>query len=114
MAYSKREKLSFESHQVLVDIGQNVRRARLRRNINQAELAKRAGVGVRTLARLESGDGGGISLATMISLLETMDMLNDIAMIADPDRDERGKELESLSMRKRASRSEDDDLDTNF
>lgn len=43
---------------------------RLRRNITQAELARQAGISVRTVRRMEKGEG--ISLATFIRVLKAL------------------------------------------
>jgi len=41
---------------ILAELGSRLEQARLARNITQAELARDAGVSVRTLARLEAGE----------------------------------------------------------
>ena len=43
---------------------------RLRQNITQAELARQAGISVRTVRRMEKGEG--ISLATFIRVLKAL------------------------------------------
>ncbi|MDP3518723.1 MAG: helix-turn-helix transcriptional regulator [Pseudohongiella sp.] len=55
---------------VLREIGARVASARLQQNITQAELAEKSGIAVRTLRRLEAGQGGSID--TLIRLLQAL------------------------------------------
>lgn len=57
---------------VLSEIGQRLRRVRLDRNLSQAELARRAGIGQATLQRLE--DGGSGNLTTLIRVMRALDL----------------------------------------
>lgn len=61
---------------VLREIGERVARLRLRRNLTQAELAKRAGVSKRTVLRLESGES--TQLTNLIRVLRALGMLEDV------------------------------------
>ena len=45
---------------------------RLRRNVTQAELARQAGVSVRTIRRMEKGEG--VSLATFIRTMKALNL----------------------------------------
>jgi transcriptional regulator with XRE-family HTH domain len=51
-------------------VGEQVRLLRLRMNMKQKELASRAGVGVITISRIESGKGS--SLSTLIKVLQVL------------------------------------------
>lgn len=42
---------------MLAEVGRRILRLRLERNMTQAELAREAGIGVRTVQRLETGAG---------------------------------------------------------
>lgn len=53
------------------EVGANLEKLRLSRNITQAQLAEDAGVSERTLRRLESGDG-----ATLDSFIRVLGALN--------------------------------------
>ena len=55
---------------VLREIGVRVASARLQQNSTQAELAEKSGIAVRTLRRLEAGQGG--SMDTLIRLLQAL------------------------------------------
>jgi transcriptional regulator with XRE-family HTH domain len=56
---------------------------RLSRNITQAQLAKEAGLGVRTIKRLENGQG--ITLDTFIRILIALKIQNNLqSLLPDP------------------------------
>ena len=57
----------------LTELGQRLARHRLNRNWGQAELARRAGVSVRTLSRLENGEA--TQLENFLRVLEALDLL---------------------------------------
>jgi transcriptional regulator with XRE-family HTH domain len=61
---------------VLREIGERIARHRLRRNLTQAELARRAGVSKRTVLRLESGES--TQLTNLIRILRALGMLEDL------------------------------------
>ena len=64
------------SRQIELEIGRRLARLRLARNITQAALAKRAGIGVRTLRRLEAGEPSTfdtfLRIATALDLEEAI------------------------------------------
>ncbi|MGB0743526.1 MAG: helix-turn-helix domain-containing protein, partial [Opitutales bacterium] len=67
----------------LEDIGLRIARERIRQSMTQAELAKEAGIGKRTLERLENGDS--VQLATFIRVLRHLNLLDRlIALLPDP------------------------------
>ncbi len=59
---------------VLVEIGERLQRTRLERNQTQQQLADDAGIGVRTLERLESGRGA--TLTNVVRVLRALDLLD--------------------------------------
>lgn len=66
-----------------VSMGEKLRALRLSRNLEQKTLAERAGVSVRALRNLESGQGS--TLKTLISVLRALgrqDWLTTIAPVA--------------------------------
>src|SRR5580765_4993534 len=58
---------------VLAELGRRLAEQRLQRNLSQAELAERAGVGVATVERLERGSP--VALTTFIRVLRELDLL---------------------------------------
>lgn len=59
---------------VLAEIGARLQRTRLERNQTQQQLADEAGIGVRTLERLESGRGA--TLGNVVRVLRALDLLD--------------------------------------
>lgn len=64
-------------------LGASLRQLRLDRNLEQATLAERAGIGLRSLQRLELGQGS--TTHTLLSVLRALgreDWLNTVAPVA--------------------------------
>lgn len=55
---------------IAAELGQNLKTLRIHKNLDQATVAARAGISVRSLRNLESGDGS--SLHTLISVLRVL------------------------------------------
>lgn len=85
--------LPFEVRTAARELGINVRIARKRRRMLQGELAQKAGVGEKTLRRLEKGDDG-VSVGNVLSVLWALGLLPTAKALANPDKDEHGKTLE--------------------
>ncbi len=79
---------------VMQRLGENVRLARVRRRMGQEELAQSCGVTRKTLATLEKGTPGA-SLATTLTVLWKLGLLDTAAALAAPEADEHGKILEA-------------------
>jgi transcriptional regulator with XRE-family HTH domain len=65
---------------ILLELGNRLANARLERNLTQAALAEQAGVGKRTVERLESGEvathlSGFLRVCRALDLLERFDAL---------------------------------------
>ncbi|WP_299800688.1 helix-turn-helix transcriptional regulator [uncultured Ruegeria sp.] len=90
------------SRQVELEIGQRLARLRLARNVTQADLAEKAGIGVRTLRRLEAGDPS--TLDTFLRVATALD-LKEAVLSALPEGDIRPIErvTKKGSERRRAS-----------
>ncbi len=70
------------SKQVEIEIGERLARLRLSRNVTQAALAEKAGIGVRTLRRLEVGEPS--TLDTFLRVVAALD-LEDAILAALPE-----------------------------
>lgn len=97
--------------QALLQVGVDIRRARLRRGITMESLAARCDCTAQTIRRLENGDPG-VSIGTLILALSTMGLTENFAeMLArDPD----GEAIERVRGRQRAARrgaKKSDDMD---
>ncbi|MFS8606886.1 MAG: helix-turn-helix domain-containing protein [Gammaproteobacteria bacterium] len=61
---------------ILQALGQRISEHRLQANLTQAELAARAGVGKRTLERIEAG--GGAELTTFVRILRALGLADGL------------------------------------
>jgi transcriptional regulator with XRE-family HTH domain len=61
---------------VLAELGSRLARHRLERNLTQADLAQRAGVGTATLQRVEHGQS--VQMTTMVRVLRALDLLGGL------------------------------------
>jgi transcriptional regulator with XRE-family HTH domain len=64
------------SQALLEEIGERLAQRRIELNLTQAELAKQAGVGKRTLERLEAR--GSTQLTNFVRILRELDLLDDL------------------------------------
>ncbi len=83
--------------------GQNLRTARLRRGLAQASVAAMAGVSLRTLQKLESGDPG-IALKTAASVMHVLGFGLPFEALCAPEADETGRLLDAARVPKRGRR----------
>ncbi len=90
-----------EAEHSLIRLGSSVRRARLKRNWTQAELAERAGISRSTLNSLEAG-GIGVAMGALASVLSVMDLTSGLGQIFKNDAV--GEAMEEANGRKRARR----------
>jgi transcriptional regulator with XRE-family HTH domain len=67
---------------VLREIGDRIAHARLERNQTQAELAEEAGIGKRTLERIEAGESS--QLTNFLRLLRELDLLDRLELLLPP------------------------------
>jgi transcriptional regulator with XRE-family HTH domain len=77
------------------DLGQRIRAARIRRKINQLDLAGRTGLSRSSIQALERGELT-VSLGIVLKVLWNLGLTNEIPLIADPGLDRDGLSL-SLS-----------------
>ena len=64
---------------VLRSLGQRIEHHRLEANLTQAELAEQAGIGKRTLERIETGHG--TELVTLIRILRVLRLLEGLDLL---------------------------------
>ena len=67
---------------VLAEVGQRMQQERLNQNMEQAILARQAGISRRTLQRLEAG--GVATLATMLRVLRVLGKLSALDVFLPP------------------------------
>jgi transcriptional regulator with XRE-family HTH domain len=95
------------SNQIEKDLCEQVQKIRLARNISQAQLAEKAGVSLRTVRRLESGER--VSLDTFIRVLSALGLVQNLRMIF-PDLSIRPIERIALGNERQRARPPKDEL----
>ena len=88
---------------LLSKLGENIRLARLRRDLSAEQVAERAGIGRSTLTRLEQGNEG-VSINIYIKVLTVLGLDDDIAKVAEDDIVGRRLQDAKLVTRSRASK----------
>ena len=88
---------------ILEQFGENIKLARLRRNISSTLQAERAGISRPTLTMIEKG-APSVSLGNYVQVLVSLGLENDLLKVAADD--ELGRTLQDLNLpvRQRASR----------
>ena len=92
-------------------LGENLRRARLRRNMTIADAGQRIGTGSRAVADAEKGKAS-TGFVVYVALLWLYGLLNQLEEVADPSNDKEGLSLEIAKGRTRARKSRG--LDNDF
>ena len=92
--------LPLEVSDALKRLGANIRLARVRRQMTQAELARACQMTPKTLHDLEAG-APGIAISKVFSVLWVLGLIADAAALANPENDEHGKTLELARSPKR-------------
>ena len=87
--------------QKLQIVGEQLRLARLRRNISLEVIAERAQCSRMTASKVEKGDPT-VSMGAYLRVLFALQLADDIELIAKND--PLGRDLQDLNVRKRASR----------
>lgn len=101
----------YEVEQAITRLGHNLRTARLRRNLTIEDVADKIGTGPRAVRDAEKGKPS-TGLVVYTALLWTYGLLEPMANLADPARDQEGLSLELSSGRVRARGAEE--LDSDF
>jgi transcriptional regulator with XRE-family HTH domain len=80
---------------LLVEVGENIRLARLRRRLSTTIIAERADISRNTLRAIEKGEPG-VSFATYIMVLFCLGLEQDLKLIARDD--ELGRKLQDAEL----------------
>lgn len=87
-------------------LGERLKQQRLLLNLTQADLANKAGIGLSTVARIETGDGG--TLDNMIRLAIGLGLINEFATLFELKANSIDDIIEQQNLRKRASKPKSD------
>jgi hypothetical protein len=93
---------SLAVRRTLKALGQNIKEARLRRNLPAEAVAERAFTSRPTLKRVEDGDLG-VGIGIYASVLQALGLLDALAGIGAIESDKVGQRLVSDALPKRAS-----------
>jgi len=85
---------------ILKNLGYHIQVARKRRRLSEAKLAKLAFTSRATIQRLEAGEPG-VGIGILSSVLWVLQLHQDLALVAAPERDEYGRSLEERRLPKR-------------
>ena len=80
---------------ILMNLGENIKLARLRRNLSSTLVAQRAGMTRVTLASIEKGEET-VSLGAYANVLFSLGLEKDLLLIAKDDK--LGKKLQDLEL----------------
>ena len=81
-------------------LGEDIRTARLRRNLSMEIVANRAATSRPTLSRIEKGDPA-VSIGIVAAVLQALGLLDGLANVADSSQDQTGLELSKDNLPKR-------------
>ena len=98
----KRELLPKQTR-ILTALGENIRYARLRRDLSSEQIAERAGISRSTLVKIEKGEEG-VAIGYFLRVLVVLGLENDLLLLAKDD--ELGRRLQDakLIVKERASK----------
>lgn len=82
-------------------LGERLKKQRLIQNLTQTELASRAGSGVSTIARIQSGQGGTID--NLIKITIALGLINEFAELFNPPPKNIQAVIAQQDLRQRAS-----------
>lgn len=87
----------------LAAFGENIKYARLRRDLSSVQVAERAGISRNTLIKIEKGDEG-VAVGYYFRVLAVLGLDKDILLVAKDD--DLGRRLQDakLSVKERASK----------
>lgn len=85
-----------KTQKILVELGENIKLARLRRRLSSEQVAERAGMGRSTLVKIEKGHPG-VSIGYYLSVLKVLGLEKDFLQLAKDD--ELGRKLQDANLK---------------
>ena len=96
---TRKHKLLPSSEKLLIEFGDNIKKARLRRKLSADQVAERAGISRKTLWNIENGLSG-VAIGNCLLALLALGLEKDILKIAADD--VLGRKIQDSDLRKRA------------
>ena len=96
---------------LLHDLGENIRLARLRRNLPSEQVAERAGIARNTLIKIENGDEG-VAIGYYLRVLRVLRLKEDLHSVAQDDILGRKLQDAGLTISKRVTKAKTNGLCT--
>ena len=96
---------------LLHDLGENIRLARLRRNLPSEQVAERAGIARNTLIKIENGDEG-VAIGYYLRVLIVLGLEEDLHSVAQDDILGRKLQDAGLTISKRVTKAKTNGLCT--
>lgn len=90
---------------LLHELGENLRMARLRRNLPSEQVAERAGIARNTLIKIENGDEG-VAIGSYLRVLIVLGLEDDLRAVAQDDVLGRKLQDAGLSISRRVSKKQ--------
>lgn len=84
-----------KARKILIEFGENIKLARLRRKLSSEQVAERANIGRTTLYHIENGDPG-VSIGAYLQVLMTLRLGEDFLQLAKDD--ELGRKLQDANL----------------
>jgi transcriptional regulator with XRE-family HTH domain len=101
---SRNKTVLLPSQQRTLDrLGENIKLARLRRDLSAEQVAERAGIGRSTLVKVEKGDQG-VAIGTYLKVLFVLGLDADLLKVAEDDILGRRLQDAKLTVKERASK----------
>lgn len=100
----KGQKLPQKSRKALLEFGENLRMARLRRKFSRKMVVERAGISASTLSRIEKGEAS-VTIGAYVQVMFVLGMETEIATLGQDD--EMGRKIQDAHMvvKKRAPKT---------
>ncbi len=69
---------------ILIQLGENIKLARLRRKLSAEQVSERAGISRTTLSSIEKG-GAGVNIGAFVRVLNVLGLEQDLLKVANDD-----------------------------